>query len=238
MKQIMKTYTYNKELARLATLFNDTNLRPRLGNPVITIPNILPTQVTRETYFNVHKARIAGESSRATVYTSDGSAGVVLDTNRRTDIFNSNLIPNSSQHCDYLNDLISKSASVAWGIKPIIPCSTWWLAGYGVGDKFTAHCDGAIQLADGQYKTVEQRLISAILYVNTKDAALQGWGYTGGELKFTGILDEDGVPLTINPREGDLVIFPSSYVYTHEVPLITSGYRVAATNFFKLANGA
>jgi predicted 2-oxoglutarate/Fe(II)-dependent dioxygenase YbiX len=230
----VKTYTYSKELTRLATLFPDTNLKPRIGNPVITIPNVLPQQVTRETYFNVHKAKAAKQTSRATVYTADGKAGVVMDTNRRTDIFSADLMPNASLNYERLNDLISKSAQAAWGVKELIPCSSWWLAGYGVGDRFTAHCDGAIQLADGQYKAVEQRLISAIFYVNTKDAVQRGWGYTGGELKFTGILDEDGVPLTIHPREGDLVIFPSSYAYTHEVPFITSGYRVAATNFFKL----
>jgi predicted 2-oxoglutarate/Fe(II)-dependent dioxygenase YbiX len=143
-------------------------------------------------------------------------------------------MPVSALNYPHLNDLISKSAQAAWGISEIIPCSSWWLAGYGVGDKFTAHCDGAIMLADGSYKAVEQRLISAIFYVNTKDAVQQGWGYSGGELIFPGIVDDTGVPLTIHPKEGDLVIFPSSYVYTHEVPLVTSGYRVAATNFFKL----
>lgn len=230
----MKTYTYSKELARLATLFPETNLKPRLGLPIVISATALSRDVTRKTYYNVQQARLAKNSSRATVYTADGKAGVVMDTNRRTDIFNATLMHDSGPSYQTLNTLISKSASAAWGIKETIPCSSWWLAGYGVGDRFTAHCDGAIQLSDGSYKAVEQRLISAIFYINTKDSSLHGWGYTGGELKFTGILDEAGVPLTIHPREGDLVIFPSSYVYTHEVPFITSGYRVAATNFFKL----
>lgn len=61
------------------------------------------------------------------------------------------------------------------------------------------------------------RTVSAVAYLNDD--------YEGGELWFPSLDD-----LIIKPKTGDIVVFPSTYMYRHESKQITSGtkYSVAA----------
>lgn len=228
-------YTFNNEYARIAAEFPVSNLAPKAGFPLIIVANALTKKTTRETYFKVRNALAAGAvPNRATVYAEDGISSKTAENYRKTDIFPVSLAHSPDSTCLQLNEIIKEAVAQTWGVEKLVPIAPWWLAGYGVGDKFDQHCDGAIRLPDNSYKSIEDRIISAILYVNPKDHNTTGWGYTGGSLVFPGILDEDGKPLTIHPNEGDLVIFPSSWIYSHAVTEVTSGYRLAMTNFFKI----
>lgn len=228
-------YTFNNEYSKIAANFPTTNLAPKAGFPVIVIPNALTNRTTRETYFKVKKALTTGVlPARATVYAEDGVSSKLAENYRKTDIFPVELMLSPTNSTRQLNETVKSAVAKAWGLEDLVPISSWWLAGYGVGDKFDCHCDGAIKMPDGKYNSIEDRIISAILYVNPKDDNTTGWSYTGGSLVFPGILDEAGNALTINPKEGDLVIFPSSWIYSHAVTEVTSGYRLAITNFFKL----
>jgi predicted 2-oxoglutarate/Fe(II)-dependent dioxygenase YbiX len=230
-------YTFKQEYAAIAANFPATNLPPKPGFPIVVISNAITKIATRETYFKVRKALALGATpARATVYGTDGETSISAENYRKTDIFPVELIYQPEITTEQINGLIKEVVAKTFGIENLVPISNWWLAGYGVGDKFDQHCDGAIRLPDGNYKAIEDRLISAILYINPKDDNTTGWGYTGGSLTFPGIIDEAGKPLTINPKEGDLVIFPSSWIYSHAVTPVTSGYRLAATNFFKLGS--
>ena len=227
-------YTLNQEYVKLAEIFPLTNLKNDLESPVLVISNCLPKRITRQTYMRVHNEGHSGKANtRATVYDLNGVGGKVAEDYRKTDMFSGDLMEDKLVAYTKLNKLIRDAALNKWGIEDIAPISPWWLAGYGVNDKFDLHCDGAIRLPDGTYKPMENRILSAILYLNTKDSNITGWGYTGGSLIFPGILDETGEALTIEPKEGDLVIFPSNWIYSHKVTEITAGYRVAATNFFE-----
>lgn len=226
-------YTFNKEYTSIAAKFPISDLAALIGYPVLIIPKALSQLCTRETYANIRKAKANGTiHRRATVYAADGVGTMTAENYRSTDIFPAVLAHNSVSTSTQLNDLVRDAAKRLWGIDSIDPIGAWWIAGYNVGDKFDSHCDGAIRLTDGTYRRLNERLLSAILYINEKDSDLMGWGYTGGALVFAGILDEAGQPLTIHPKEGDLIIFPSSWTYSHAVTAITSGYRVALTNFF------
>lgn len=66
------------------------------------------------------------------------------------------------------------------------------------------------------------RVISAILYLNEN--------YDGGELHFP-YLD-----ITIKPSSGSVILFPSNFIYTHEVKKITSGTRYSFPNWFHNIN--
>lgn len=56
------------------------------------------------------------------------------------------------------------------------------------------------------------RTVSAVLYLNDD--------YDGGQLVFSRLDD-----LTIKPETGDLVVFPSTYLYEHKSELITKGIK-------------
>ena len=50
--------------------------------------------------------------------------------------------------------------------------------------------------------------------------------FSGGELCFNYLFDEKGLPVCIRPEAGDMVVFPSNPIYSHEVHPVTAGYRL------------
>ena len=75
---------------------------------------------------------------------------------------------------------------------------------YQTGQEYKAHFDGA---------TSTHRSISPILYLNDD--------YEGGEIEF---IHHD---VKIKPKAGTLMMFPSSYPYTHIAHPVTSGTKYA-----------
>lgn len=65
------------------------------------------------------------------------------------------------------------------------------------------------------------RNVSAVLYLNDE--------YDGGELVFTR-LDN----LTIKPKPGDLVVFPSTYLYEHKSNVVPKGTKYCVVSFSDL----
>lgn len=79
---------------------------------------------------------------------------------------------------------------------------------YPVGSEMMVHCDHIQSLFDGQRKGVP---ILTVLGALNND-------YEGGEL----VMWQDTV---INLRAGSVMIFPSNFMYPHEVKLVTKGTR-------------
>lgn len=80
---------------------------------------------------------------------------------------------------------------------------------YGPGQEYRVHADHAPALP---------RVVSGIIYLNED--------FEGGELEF---------PLlnyTYKPKAGDLVLFPSNYIYAHAAKPVTSGVRYCVVTFF------
>ena len=75
---------------------------------------------------------------------------------------------------------------------------------YKPGDHYPNHYDGNTSLG---------RHISAILYLNDD--------YVGGELYFKNF------DLTIKPKQGMLLLFPSNYAYQHQALQVTEGTKYA-----------
>jgi hypothetical protein len=68
---------------------------------------------------------------------------------------------------------------------------------------FRPHSDDSLEVI---------RSVSAVLYLNSS--------YEGGELTFTRLDD-----LKIKPEAGDLVVFPSTYLYKHASEILTKGTK-------------
>jgi hypothetical protein len=81
---------------------------------------------------------------------------------------------------------------------------------YEVGGKFENHMDDG----GGNF-----RRVSTVYYLNDN--------YSGGELCFP----QFGIEL--KPEEGDMVVFPSSYVYSHSVKPVTAGNRYSIASWLK-----
>ena len=81
---------------------------------------------------------------------------------------------------------------------------------YDVGGKFNEHNDDG----GGRF-----RRVSTVFYINDN--------YEGGELEFINF------DVKIKPKALDMVIFPSSYVYSHKVHEITNGTRYAIASWIR-----
>jgi hypothetical protein len=75
---------------------------------------------------------------------------------------------------------------------------------YSGGQSYAAHYDGA---------TTSGRSVSPILYLNDE--------YSGGEIEFVNF------GITIKPKAGMLVVFPSNYAYRHIAHPVQSGTKYA-----------
>jgi hypothetical protein len=81
---------------------------------------------------------------------------------------------------------------------------------YGVGQKFDKHMDDHWRYP---------RRVSLTYYAN--DA------YEGGEIEF------DQFNIKIKPEKGNLLLFPSTFVYSHKVYPVTSGTRYAVVQWMR-----
>lgn len=79
---------------------------------------------------------------------------------------------------------------------------------YGVGQFFVNHID--------DHKNYPRR-VSWVYYINDD--------YEGGEIEFPRF------NISYKPKAGDLLLFPSSYVYNHSVKEVTSGERYAIVSW-------
>ena len=95
---------------------------------------------------------------------------------------------------------------------------SWWSSWQGINpikfnrysnySSMTEHCDHIHDMFDGTKKGIP--ILTVIGLLNSE--------YTGGEF----IILEDDV---INLQKGDIVIFPSLFLYPHKVSPVTSGVR-------------
>ena len=84
----------------------------------------------------------------------------------------------------------------------------WVALKYRVDDFFTAHTDASHDFP---------RQMSVVYYVNSD--------YEGGELEFPFL------ELKVKPLAGELIIFPSNYLFLHSANKITSGIKYSVINF-------
>ena len=96
-----------------------------------------------------------------------------------------------------------------YGIRGLMP-EQWQLVRYGEGQHFKTHLDEDCE---------NPRTVSIIMYLNND--------YSGGDLEYVWFNK------IYKPKAGDILIFPSNYIYSHKVNEVTSGTRYAVVRFYK-----
>lgn len=97
-------------------------------------------------------------------------------------------------------------------------CETPNLLRYGPQGKYTVHSDAEhFDLKTEQFYRFIDRDFSILIYLNDD--------YTGGELHFPWLR------FTYTPKAGDLVIFPSNHIFSHESLSIQSGTKYALVSW-------
>lgn len=96
-----------------------------------------------------------------------------------------------------------------YSVRGIIP-EQWQLVRYGENQHFATHLDEDFE---------NPRTVSITMYINDE--------YSGGELEYVWFNK------TYRPSAGDIIIFPSNYIYSHKVNKVISGTRYAVVRFYK-----
>jgi SM-20-related protein len=104
---------------------------------------------------------------------------------------------------------------------------------YTIGSFYIKHADDSNELVDDEGKTVgfvpvaPQRKLTTVLFATGYDAAAGDMNhFSGGELLFNYLYDASGQPITLRPKAGDMVVFPSNPLFSHEVLPVKAGYRL------------
>ncbi|WP_419771431.1 MAG: 2OG-Fe(II) oxygenase [Candidatus Marinarcus sp.] len=71
-----------------------------------------------------------------------------------------------------------------------------------------------------------QRKVTSVLFTTSCNESNLINSFSGGELVFNYLYDENGKNITLKPQAGDMVLFLSNPYFTHEVLEVKSGYRL------------
>lgn len=104
---------------------------------------------------------------------------------------------------------------------------------YTEGGFYIKHADDSNDVVNHAGETVgfvqvaPERKITTVLFATSHASqADTGLHFDGGELVFNYLFDADGASVRLRPKAGDMVVFPSNPLYSHEVLPVTSGYRL------------
>jgi hypothetical protein len=120
---------------------------------------------------------------------------------------------------------------------PHVLPNIWWtetghVAAYGAGSSMGTHNDNEVNYQVGfepDLQLATRHVLSALLYLNSSVGSQEKLGkyeYNGGELEFV------YANALHQPKSGDLLIFPSNYLGTHEVKPCLSGERYVYISYF------
>ena len=122
-------------------------------------------------------------------------------------------------------------------IYPHVLPNIWWtetghVAAYGAGSSMGTHNDNEVNYQVGfepDLQLATRHVLSVLLYLNSSagdNEELKKYEYNGGEIEFV------YANAVHQPKSGDLLIFPSNYLGTHEVKPCLTGERYVYISYF------
>ncbi len=103
---------------------------------------------------------------------------------------------------------------------------------YIKGSFYVAHSDDSSMIYKDEeligFKCVaNNRKLTTVLFTTTCQDEEELNCFSGGELIFNYLYDQNGENIKIKPQAGDMVVFLSNPYFTHEVLEVKSGYRLS-----------
>jgi len=106
---------------------------------------------------------------------------------------------------------------------------------YEKGSFYIKHADDSNELIDkngncvGFNCVVPNRKLTSVLFTtsHTEEIADDIYRFSGGELLFNYLHEKDGDIVSFKPQSGDMILFFSNPIFSHEVKEVQSGYRVS-----------
>lgn len=236
-----------RELDESPGLDHSCFIEPRevAAAPFIYLPSFLGADELRTLY---HSA-LLGFESRVYATVHDYSAGVEaakVDTSGR---YTHNVRPEPKAY-ELLERLLREriypllTAYYEVGESPrYVRSEGWQFLGYGEGFFFSNHCDNSVgghmsldpKFQRGTWWTnTPARKFTVLLYLNDqREDYAPGGTYSGGDLVLTRAF-KNGERVKFQPKAGNLIAFPSNFLYSHEVWPVTRGYRFSCVTWVNL----
>lgn len=105
---------------------------------------------------------------------------------------------------------------------------------YTEGGFYLCHSDDSSELRDKNGDTIgfkpvaPERKLTTVLFATSWTSNPTDTGhFSGGELLFNYLYDEDGNTITLRPKAGDMVVFFSNPYFSHEVLSVQKGFRLS-----------
>jgi len=184
--------------------------------PYLIIKDFLSKEICEEIYLHVKSSSDARE---AKLISEDKQNNKSI---RKTDIYT--LTPTQLTLYSEALSLHVKEIESFYNIA-LSTASAPQLLAYEKGGYYKKHSDDSSELIDadgdtiGFKKVAPHRKITTLLFVNSN--------FEGGELKFNYFYDEEGNEVSFTPSGGDMVVFASNPIFSHEVLEVTSGLRIS-----------
>jgi predicted 2-oxoglutarate/Fe(II)-dependent dioxygenase YbiX len=170
----------------------------------------------------------------ARVYQWDGKGDEINFAARYTHYYSHNVLPKQLNVEHRFSEAVNR-ASKQWWAKTATPVYTSQVLGYEEKCQFATHCDNSIWVSAGWQRNDPLRDITALLYIGEcVTTATRPNQYSGGELVLPNIVGRNNAEITIKPRKGQMIAFPSHPAFRHKVLAISRGYRVALVNWWTL----
>lgn len=183
-------------------------------NEITLVRNVISEEDCTEIISFLNKQN---EWKRSKVYENNGQRIVEADTRTCTDFEISSRAKayggDMKRLDEQLHQIFSTALNYYYEKHPQLPIKRdegYTALRYDKGQKFTDHYD---VIGNGS-----QRVLSGILYLNE--------GYTGGELTFP------TMNLQFKPKPGDVIMFPSNFIYVHRSEPIVDGIKYAVVTWF------
>lgn len=106
--------------------------------------------------------------------------------------------------------------------------------GYESGSFYVRHSDDSSELRDHEGSTIgfrpvahERKLTTVLFTTSYTPHPTDSDHFSGGELLFNYLCDEQGNTITLRPEAGDMVVFLSNPYFSHEVLPVKEGFRLS-----------
>lgn len=104
---------------------------------------------------------------------------------------------------------------------------------YLQGSFYSIHSDDSSMIFNedeliGFKAVAKNRKLSTVLFTTTYDKKIKNdESFNGGELLFNFLYDKKGKNISIKPKAGQMLIFPSNPIFCHEVKKVNDGRRIS-----------
>ncbi|MBD3789666.1 MAG: 2OG-Fe(II) oxygenase [Campylobacterales bacterium] len=203
---------------------------PYLETPFLIIEDFLSTDHCHDIVSEIQRASCAHKAEVKSMILNSVVTPSVDEEIRRTSIY---------QLSDILEEIYQKSFLMhqsrieEYFSMPLTTATPLQVLEYQKGDFYIKHSDDSSEIVDKEGTTVgftcvaPQRKLTSVLFASSHISHPNAQDqFDGGELIFNYLYNAKGEQITIKPKAGDMVVFPSNPYFSHEVKPVLSGYRL------------